>query len=230
MSAWADARFGGDGPGPQTHDGCSVELYRLLPYAGEIEFMGTEIPAGSSILELGCGTGRLTRKLLSWGYAVTAVDDSGDMLRHLPDGAIPVHSRIESLSLAKRFDAVLLASCLINHPDPPVRASFLSTAARHLDPGGVFLLERHDPAWLMTVDESYTGRIGDVALNMVRVARTGKRVQMELAYESGSDTWKQRFVAEALDEDSIEGALEEAGFDRPEWLDSKRRWVKAVRS
>ena len=37
-------------------------------------------------------------------------------------GAHAVHAEIERLALAERFDAVLLASCLINHPDPLQRS------------------------------------------------------------------------------------------------------------
>ena len=62
--------FSGTGPGVQTGDGCSVELYRLLPYFGELDPVRMFLPPGVSVLELGSGTGRLTRQLLSWGARV----------------------------------------------------------------------------------------------------------------------------------------------------------------
>lgn len=40
------------------------------------------IPAGSRVLDLPCGTGRLTRELVSRGYTVTAADVSEAMLAH----------------------------------------------------------------------------------------------------------------------------------------------------
>ena len=43
-----------------TNDGCAVEFYALLPPMGEPEIVHAAVPAGASILELGCGTGRIT--------------------------------------------------------------------------------------------------------------------------------------------------------------------------
>jgi len=79
--------FLGSGPGPQARDGCSVELYRSLPYLGEIDCVRPLLYPGSSVLELGCGTGRLTRFLLDLGLRVTAVDNSPEMLLAVPSPA-----------------------------------------------------------------------------------------------------------------------------------------------
>jgi len=74
------ASFSGSGPGTQARDGCSVELYRRLPYFGELDAVREYLPYGVRVLELGCGTGRLTRKLLEWGTRPTSVDNSPKML------------------------------------------------------------------------------------------------------------------------------------------------------
>jgi hypothetical protein len=50
-----------------------VELYAQLPAMGEGERIAETVPAGGSILELGCGTGRITRQLVGLGFRVTAV-------------------------------------------------------------------------------------------------------------------------------------------------------------
>lgn len=49
----------GTGPGVITPDGCAVDFYALLPPMGEPEIIAAAAPPGASILELGCGTGRL---------------------------------------------------------------------------------------------------------------------------------------------------------------------------
>src|SRR5688500_17428221 len=104
----------GEGPGVITQDGCAVEIYLKLPYRGELELLAAHIPPRGSILELGCGTGRLTRRFLAQGHAVTAVDNSADMLRHVPEAANKVCGDIEELELGRAYDVVLLASNLIN--------------------------------------------------------------------------------------------------------------------
>ncbi|HET9557668.1 MAG TPA: class I SAM-dependent methyltransferase, partial [Actinomycetota bacterium] len=68
------------GPGAITPDGCSVELYALLPPMGEPEVVHAAVPPGTSILELGAGAGRMTHRLVELGHPVVAVDESGEML------------------------------------------------------------------------------------------------------------------------------------------------------
>ncbi len=73
-------RFAGTGPGALTQDGCAVELYRRLPADGEAEIVAAAVPAGGSILELGSGRAAVTHALVGLGYAVTAVDNSAEIL------------------------------------------------------------------------------------------------------------------------------------------------------
>ena len=47
-----------------------------------LEKMLAVVPKGEKILELPCGTGRLTEFLLQLGYEVTAADISDEMMRH----------------------------------------------------------------------------------------------------------------------------------------------------
>ena len=44
-----NAVFTGSGPGPQTADGCSVELYRRLPYRGELEPLRSHLTADAAV-------------------------------------------------------------------------------------------------------------------------------------------------------------------------------------
>jgi len=58
-----------------------------MPYLGELDDVRPLLTPGTSVLELGAGAGRLTRKLLEWGLNVTAVDNSADMLVYVPGDA-----------------------------------------------------------------------------------------------------------------------------------------------
>src|SRR5256885_6246035 len=58
------------GPGEITPDGCAVDFYALVPPAGEAAIVHGAVPAGASVLELGCGTGRILRPLATLGHPV----------------------------------------------------------------------------------------------------------------------------------------------------------------
>lgn len=224
-----NAIFTGSGPGPQTADGCSVELYRRLPYRGELEPLRSHLATGATVLELGCGSGRLTRVLLDWGCRVTAVDDSADMLRHMPAPARTVLSSVQALALAERFDAVLLASCLINHVDAAVRQALVACAARHLPGGGQLLMERHDPQRLATVMPGPLGPGHGVTMTVEAAQHAGVASDISLRYEAGGQVWRHRFTAAHLDQAAIERLLADAGFGRIAWVGDRARWLIAER-
>ena len=79
-------------------DGSPVPVYLRLPETGESALVASVIPPPATVLELGCGAGRVTSALVAQGYEVTAVDESADMLAHVR-GANAVQARIESLHL-----------------------------------------------------------------------------------------------------------------------------------
>lgn len=221
-------QFSGSGPGVHAPDGCSVDLYRKLPYLGELEDHQPLFHVGASVLELGCGAGRLTRRLLEWGLRVTAVDNSPHMLSAVPEDASRVLSDIESLNLDERFDLALLASCLINHPAPAVRSAFIHTARRHLRKGGRLLLERHDPVWLQSVQPGPVGTAGDIVMSVEAVGRTADAVLMTLTYEFEGCVWRHSFAVAPMSEVEIEGLLSRCGFGSFVWSGRQNRWASAV--
>lgn len=221
-----DAHYLGVGPGPKTRDGCSVDLYLRLPYGGEVGLFERRIPKESSVLELGCGVGRITRALLAQGYRVTAVDNSPEMLAHVPPGASRLCADIESLALDETFDAAIMASCLINTPDVDLRMAQLARIRRHLKAGGAFVFERFDPAWLETVQAGPLGDIGTVRMHVDEVSRSGAGVRLRFRYREGGDEWLQSFTAAILHDEDILRCLSDAGFGPPDWIN--RRWASAT--
>jgi RimJ/RimL family protein N-acetyltransferase len=74
-------------------DGSPVALYLRLPErAAEAVLIHDLLPAGGTVLDLGCGTGRLAEPLARLGHPVTGVDNCPQMLAALraaagePDG------------------------------------------------------------------------------------------------------------------------------------------------
>jgi SAM-dependent methyltransferase len=178
----------GSGPGPITPDGCAVELYALLPPMGEPELVHAAIPAGASILELGAGAGRMTARLVELGHPVVAVDESAEMLAHVR-GAETVRVRIQDLALGRRFDAVLLASFLVNTPDRALRGRFLRACREHVADGGQVLVQRHPPAWF---DDAAEGEqtIEGITFRLRDLGRPGPGLLAATAeYQVGERTW-----------------------------------------
>lgn len=235
------SNFSGSGPGAQAPDGCSVEVYRHSRYRGEFEPFRAHFRPGLTALELGCGSGRLTRALLAFGCQVTAVDNAAEMLAALPSEAQPVLCNIEHLALAQRFDLVLLASGLINHADAAVRASLLRVAAQHMRPEGQFIFERQDPHWLGTAEPGPMGELDCLRLWLEAVERRdpargdsdsdgeGQLVSMRLRYESDQAQWHHVFTIQVLEEAAIARLLHSAGLSAPVWLDGNaRRWASST--
>src|SRR5689334_20799908 len=105
-------------------DGSPVDLYRRLSGAREAAMIVAAVPPPATLLELGCGAGRVTNELTARGYDVTAVDNEPEMLRHVRD-ATAVLADIAVLRLEQRFDAVLLCSHFVNAPDAVDRHALL---------------------------------------------------------------------------------------------------------
>lgn len=189
-----------------------MELYAVLPERGEGDIVASAVPPGASILELGCGAGRMTRQLVARGFRVTAVDESAEMLAHVRE-AEAVSARIEGLDLGRRFDAVLLASNLLT--DDVARREFLATCARHSD---VAVIETLPLGWAPPASES---------LRIDRVE--GGVVHGEVFYEIDGRSWSHVFAMRVFaDQWELDRALEVGGFAFGRWLDAERGWFTAV--
>jgi len=223
-------RSSGSGPGPQAPDGCSVELYRKTPYFEELEPFSSLFQPGTRVLELGCGTGRFTRRIVEWGAQVTAIDNCAEMLDLVPETATRVLSDIETLRLETRFDVALLASCFINEPATNVRRAFVDTARFHLLPGGHLLLERYDADWLRQVAPGVVGRIGDVSITVESVSRSAGVVYMTLRYDLDGSQWRHSFAGVPMSETQIEALLAECGFGSFVWSGKNNHWLRANRN
>ena len=220
-------------------DGCAVELYALLPPMGEPEVVHGAIPAGASILELGAGAGRITHRLLELGHPVVAVDESPEMLARIrgapgssdvagPVGVETVRARIQELALGRRFDAVLLASFLVNVADDGLRGRFLASCRDHVRADGCVLVQRHPPGWFDEAVEG-EGTAGGVTFRLRDLGRPGPGLLAATAeYQAGERVWTHRFTTRRLDDGELAAALAEAGLAVDAYLTGDGSWVRAV--
>jgi SAM-dependent methyltransferase len=206
-----------------------VDVYRRLPSLGEPELVSAALPPRSAILELGCGAGRMTHRLLELGHAVTAVDESPAMLAHVR-GAETVEADIRRVDLGRRFPAVLLASHFVNTPDPEERSALLGVCARHVTDDGSVLAESYPPDYDWDAAVGRLRRHGAVTILVTAAHRVGDRVAATIDYEVGGTRFRQDFEAEMLDEGALRESLSRAGLRFARWLDRERGWLEARRA
>lgn len=220
--------YHGTGPGTITPDGCSVDYYTTLTSRGEPELIHAAIPAGASILELGAGVGRITHRLLELGHEVVAVDESPEMLSHIR-GTETVCSPIQTLSLPRTFDLVLLMSFVIEIVDDDLRAAFLRTCGAHVSAGGCLILQRKPPEWYDTVQPFERDAGPGLTVGMTRVERLAPGLlEATMEYTIGERRWTQTFVSRRLDDDRLERELNQVGLTISGFLDDDREWVRAT--
>jgi SAM-dependent methyltransferase len=217
----------GSGPGAITNDGCAVDFYALLPPLGEPEIVHAAVPAAASILELGCGTGRILRPLAALGHPVTGVDDSPDMLARSPD--LPrICSPIQSLRLDRTFGAVVLASNMIN-AERDTRREFLATVRHHLHADGVAVFQQSPPGWFetFTADEPVRDGPGGIQL-IVRSARwEPPRMRAEIEYRVAGTVWTHAWTCYRISDDELASDLAAADLRFGDWLSDDRAWFTA---
>lgn len=198
-------------------DGSPVAFYARLPATGEPELIHALVPRGATILDLGCGTGRIAGPLAALGHAVTGIDNGAGMIAALPPGVEGIVDDASSVRLGHRFDAVLLASHLVNDPD--LGTAFARTAATHVAPDGVVFGETYAPGWDPAASVGRTGHLGDATVTLTSARMDGNLLTAEVRYGVDGQEWRQPFTARVLDEAALRALLEAAGLRFGRWLD-----------
>jgi SAM-dependent methyltransferase len=144
---------------------------------GEADLIETYRPG--SVLDAGCGMGRVAIELSRRGLDVEGVDLDDDLLAFARADAphIPWHlGDLASIGLPRRFDMVAMPGNVMLFCRADHRAPIVSNLAAHLVPGGLlvagFSLEPHEGA--ITVDE-YDRACTAVGLELVDRFATWER-------------------------------------------------------
>lgn len=125
--AYDGQRFGGPG-------GARVN-------ARELSIVGSLLPAHGRVLDLGCGTGRLSAHLQNLGYSVVGLDTSAEMLRVARSRTDVPAVNGNGFALPFRagaFDAVVALRVAFHFRE---LAPLLSSARDVLAPGGVLVVD-----------------------------------------------------------------------------------------
>jgi ubiquinone/menaquinone biosynthesis C-methylase UbiE len=102
-----------------------------------LEMLETRVPPGSSVLDIGCGTGHLAAELMQRGYAAWGVDFSDAMVEYARDNCNPDRFRVGDIEQIpfpdNTFDAVMCLGVMeyLEKDEPALREMW-----RVLKPGG----------------------------------------------------------------------------------------------
>jgi SAM-dependent methyltransferase len=123
-------------------DACAPGLLALLQPVRE---------RGGLVLELGCGSGLLTRKLVDAGHRVIATDASPAMLdlaREYAAGAEELRRLVLPDDPLPEADAIVSIGHVVNYlPDEVAVDRALTAIARAVRPGGLFAIDLCDLEW-----------------------------------------------------------------------------------
>lgn len=123
--------------------------------AREVAFLIEELnlPQGSKILDIGCGTGRHTVELARYGFKMTGVDMSTGMLKHARAAAEKagveltlIHADATKFETDRQFDAATClcegAFCLLSLEEDPVEhdLAILQNINKALKPSGRLIM------------------------------------------------------------------------------------------
>lgn len=99
---------------------------------------------GSSVLDLGCGSGRDSLTFLNMGYDVTALDGSEEMcsLASIHTDLDVLHMQFEDLDFEEVFDGIWACASLV-HIEKEELPSIIQKISKALNPGGIFYMSMH---------------------------------------------------------------------------------------
>jgi len=147
-----------------------VKYYdETLALSGKSELSWYEkkvITYGGPVLDIACGTGRLSLFFAKKGYLVTAIDNSQGMLSVFQDKLhkhpelrrrISVHRlSMSNFSFPQKFNTILCVDAYFHNLTPLDEKKCLNCVSRHLNPRGRFFFNVHnyDPKFIEMCRES----------------------------------------------------------------------------
>lgn len=164
------------------------------PVEGDVDFyLARARLTGGPVLDVGCGTGRVSIPLARTGFDVTGVDRSAASLS-IAEGKRSelradvrerlrfVEGDLAALNLARRFSLIVTPFRVFQFLlTPDAQRAALLALARHLVPGGQLVLDLFDPRLEWCTDVAATPEPpAPRAAGEVRHPRTGNRVTIEV--------------------------------------------------
>lgn len=195
-----------------------------MPYEKWAEYIYKNLKEAKTVLELGCGTGSLTR-FLAKKYDVCALDISEEMLdiarqKLLKEGINIrlIQGDMRAISLHKKVDAVVCACDGINYlkTSECVKQAFLSVF-NNLNDGGKFIFDISSKNKLISYDNTLYSEDSDEATYIWRNKVDGDKITMDITFFVPQDEetylrFDETHIQRMHTEQEIVSWLKETGF------------------
>ena len=203
-------------------------LTRDIPYEKYLRFFKTLLRrhgvTATSVLDLACGTGSLTRLLAKRGYDMIGADASPEMLMQAMQNTMDcsprpllINQRMEELDLYGNVDACLCCLDSVNYvTDPDDLAEAFRRVHLFLNPDGLFVFDINTPAKFSRIDgESYVREDDGVFCVWQAAVEDGLCAYQFDIFEQDGDSWsraQETHEERVYEPQQLVRMLEEAGF------------------
>lgn len=218
------------------HDPALADFYDLeSSWAIDDDYCRTLAATAQSVLDLGCGTGRLTVTLADGSREVVGIDPAAAMLdiaRAKPNGEriTWIVDDARHARLGRTFDLVLLTGHAFQvFLTPPDQLAVLRTIAAHLNPEGRFIFDSSNPlaeewrGWtrdktLQILQHPHFGEVD--AWHTVQYAADTNIATYETHYvaKTGGQTFSAQSQIRFAPQNELAAAITEAGLTVDHWF------------
>lgn len=133
---------------------------------------------------------------------------------------------MRTVELGTTFDAVVLATFLVNVPDDDMRSDFLRACRRHVARQGQVFIERQRPEVFSQVTPQRHDADDGSSWEIVTARWTGELLTVEEVHRDGHAAWEHTFTVRRLDDAQLAVELETAGLHLDRWLNAT--WLVAT--
>ena len=183
-----------------------------------------DIKPGASVLDLGCGIGRISLEFARRGFLVTGVDRTTSYLEQARQQAEKeklniefVHADMRAFVRPDAFDSVVSTYTTFGYfEDPADDRRVVSNVYKSLKPGGAFLIDMHGKETLARVfqERDWSERDGVITLQERKVTQNWSWMQNRWILLKGNERIENSFSHRLYSGTEMADLLTGCGFSR----------------
>lgn len=197
-----------------SHNDCDYESW------SQYLFAVAQSCNAKNVVDLACGTGKMTKLLAKGGFSLLGVDSSAEMLQEASNNcrkATFVLQDMRKLSLTRKADMITIVNDGVNYISQQELPYFFATIFNNLNDGGAFVFDVSSPYKLKSVlgNEPFFYDCDDATLLWTNKL-LGDKVQMDLTlFEKAGPLYSrqdERHVQYVHTQQDVANALQSAGL------------------